>query len=59
MSKPYNPTKHLKLNKFKQEGYAYFENIDFSASDNKDILATMLLDELFLPWQNFVYKHCI
>lgn len=59
MSKPYNPTKHLKLNKFKQEGYAYFENIDFSASDNKDILATMLLDFPRIVFQKCIFKSLI
>ncbi len=54
MTRIYNPTNHLKLNKFKQEGYAYFENIDFSASDNKDILET-----LFLDFPRIVFQKCI
>lgn len=54
MTKIYNPVNHLKLNKFTQEGYAYFENIDFSASDNKDILET-----LFLDFPRIVFQKCI
>lgn len=54
MGKTYNPTSHLKLNKFRQEGYAYFENIDFSDSDNKDILAALLLD-----FPKIIFKKCI
>ena len=37
----------------------YFENIDFSASDNKDILATMLLDFPRIVFQKCIFKSLI
>lgn len=45
MVKLYDSNKHLNIKKFKQEGFAYFENIDFSKTNDND-LANLLLIEI-------------